>query len=265
MNSWDRSNRRRSRIGSGSELWGEINASCGRCDYCRKGLSRHCPNRTVLGIQGRDGAFADYLCLPVKNLRPVPDSVSDREAVFTEPVAAACEILEQGSFESGTPVAVLGDGKLGLLICQVLAAHGLEVTLIGHHPDRVEKVVENLAFFKLEEEIQGYKFPVVVEATGSAVGFALAQSLIEPCGILVLKSTIAGQTEVNTTQLVVDEIQLIGSRCGPFEPALKLIREKKIRVEGMIEACYSLEEGVAAFEKAKQAGICKVLLEPGSP
>jgi len=245
----------------GLRVVGEINASCGQCDVCRRGLERHCPHRTVLGILGRDGAFADYLRLPVRNLHPVPYEMSNERAVFAEPTAAAIEIIEQLSLQPGAPVAVLGDGKLGLLITLVLAAHELEVTLVGHHPDRMERVVGQVACFCCEDDRTDERFPVVVEATGNPQGFALAQQRVEPRGTIVLKSTTAKVPSVNLAQLVIDEVTVVGSRCGPFRPALRLLRENKVRPEAMIDARYALDAGLEAFALAMRPGTCKVLLE----
>jgi threonine dehydrogenase-like Zn-dependent dehydrogenase len=244
----------------GERVVGEINAPCGDCDLCRRGLNGHCLNRSVLGILGRDGAFAEYMKLPVDNLYRVPDSLSDERAVFTEPVAAAFEILEQIHPEEGTPVLILGDGKLGLLIAMVLAASQLDVYIHGHHPGRIERVVGSMARYLTEEEAAAQKFPLVVEATGRPVGFTTALERVEPRGTIVLKSTTAEPPQVNLARVVIDEITVIGSRCGPFEPALELLASGMIAPEEMIHRYYQLEDGIAALRTAAQPGAGKILI-----
>lgn len=249
---------------------GEINAYCGTCSTCRAGHPTHCPNRTTLGIWGRNGAFAEYLTLPVRNLHPVPDTVPDDEAVFVEPLAAALEILEQIQVRPTDRVVVLGDGKLGLLVAQVLSLTGCDLIAIGRHPEKLAI----LARRGLTTHLAGDPFPgqadIVVECTGSPTGFAQARSMLRPRGTLVLKSTYAGDPtsllkstgSLNLmSSLVVDEIQVIGSRCGPFAPALRLLERGLIDVKSLIHARYPLDEGIVAFEHAARPGVLKVLIE----
>lgn len=248
----------------GKRVVGEINAPCGECEYCRQGLERHCPNRSVLGIQKRDGAFAEYLTLPAHCLRTVPDSIPNERAVFTEPVAAAVEITEQVEFEEGAKVLVLGDGKLGLLIAQVLSAIGLQVSLVAHHPDRAKRVLPEEVEIIEGSPPEGRKYPYVVEATGNPQGLRFALAATRPRGKLILKSTTAENPDISFAQIVIDEIEIVGSRCGPFEPALRLLAGGKIQPESMVDARYPLDQASEAFEHAAKPGVCKVLLEIGS-
>ncbi len=220
----------------GQRVVGEINAGCGVCDLCRAGDPRHCEKRTVLGIVGRDGAHAEFLKLPLANLLPVPDEVSDERAVFTEPLAAACGILERAQITDDTSVAVIGDGKLGLLCAQVLATTGAAVTLVGKHPHKLQiaerRGIETNTVNKAG--LRKREFDVVVEASGSATGFDLALDLLHPRGTLVLKSTFHGATDLNAARIVVDEISVVGSRCGRFAPALGLLKTNAVDVESLI-------------------------------
>lgn len=246
----------------GARVTGEINLGCGRCARCLAGLARHCATRTVLGILGKDGCFADEVTLPLANLHAVPDDVSDELAVFVEPLAAAFEILEQVAIRPDSRVAVLGDGKLGTLVAMVLAQSGAELTVIGRHRaklDRVAKLVSRTAL--ADERIDG-DFDVVVEATGSPSGLARAVALLRPRGTLVLKSTFHGTTELDTAKLVIDEITLVGSRCGPFPPAIRALASKRIDPSPLVEASYPLADGVRALERAAEPGVAKVLLVP---
>lgn len=248
----------------GQRVVGEINAGCGRCDLCRAGDARHCPKRTVLGIVGRDGAHADFLKLPIVNLLPVPPEVSDEQAVFTEPLAAACGILERVSITNGTSVAVIGDGKLGLLCAQVLGTTGVAVTLIGKHESKLRIANSRNVETMLTDKAPTRKreFDTVVEASGSATGFALALDLLRPQGVLVLKSTFHGATEIDAARIVVDEISVVGSRCGRFAPALELLKAKAVDVAGLISDQFRLAEGVLAMARAGEPGVLKVLLRP---
>lgn len=247
----------------GRRVAGEINLACGACDWCRRGLGRHCPTRTVLGIVRHPGAFAEYLTLPERNLHAVPDSLSDEQAVFLEPLAAACEILDQVDLTAHPRVAVLGDGKLGLLIAQVLAAHGAHVVHYGRH---LEKLAIAAAFGTEPVVVTDpavlpcAAFSLVVDATGSAEGLRTAASLVEPRGVVVMKSTVHGQVSLDTAPLIVHEITLIGSRCGRFEPALSLLETGRVRVESLISAEYPLRAGAEAFATAAMKGVLKVLL-----
>lgn len=249
----------------GRRVVGEINAGCGECAYCRCGLERHCPERTTLGIFNRAGAHAEYLTLPTRNLHLVPDTVPDEHAVFTEPLAAACEILEQVHVEPAHHVVVVGDGKLGLLIAQVLALTGCELHVIGRHQEKLAILAE----LGIPTEVVGRgettTLParwadVAVEATGNPSGFAAARHVLRPRGILVLKSTYHGTPEVDLTGVVVDEITVVGSRCGPFRPALRLLAQGQIDVAGLLHGRFPLREGPAAYARAAEPGVLKVLL-----
>ena len=248
----------------GARVVGEINAGCGHCDLCLSGDSRHCADRTVLGIVGRDGAHAEFLKLPLRNLLPVPDEVPDAHAVFVEPLAAACGILERASITSDAQVAVIGDGKLGLLCAQVVATTGARVTLIGKHESKLQiaerRDIDTAFADKAKTRIR--EFDVVVEASGSPSGFELALDLLRPRGILVLKSTFHGATEMNAARIVVDEISVVGSRCGRFGPALELLKQGKIDVENLISDEFSLTDGVRAMARAAEPDVMKVLLRP---
>ncbi len=253
----------------GARVVGEINAFCGECDTCRAGRPTHCPNRTTLGIAGRDGAFAEYLTLPVRNLHRVPDGVSDEQAVFTEPLAAALEILEQIHVRPTDRVVVLGDGKLGLLVAQVLATVA-DVTAIGRHRNKLDILARRGIRVSVGGAEVASGADVVVEATGNVDGFRQARRLVRTRGTLVLKSTFAGDLAglldgegMNfLSALVVDEIALVGSRCGPFAPALRLLAEGRVDVESLIHARYPLSDALAAFEHAQRSGVLKVLVSP---
>ncbi|MGH2538639.1 MAG: MDR/zinc-dependent alcohol dehydrogenase-like family protein [Candidatus Promineifilaceae bacterium] len=247
----------------GRRVVGGINVGCGHCLVCRASGPEHCTNRTVVGIIGRDGAFADYLVLPAANLRPAPDDVPDELAVFTEPLAAALRIREQIAVRPAQAAAVVGPGKLGLLIGQVLALSGGRVTMLGRRPDSLALARELGLEAGQAAEAADDAFDLVVEATASPAGLAQALRLVRPQGTLVLKSTYAGRADVDLTKVVVGEINVVGSRCGPFEPALQLLAAGQIRVEPLIEAQYPLAAGVAAFEHAGRPGARKILLRPG--
>jgi len=249
---------------AGRRVVGEINAGCGKCDLCRTGDSRHCPSRTVLGIHGRDGAHAEFLQLPAGNLFPVPDTVPDEHAVFTEPLAAACGVLERVSISKSDRVAVIGDGKLGLLCAQVLALTGASLLLIGKHSSK-RRIAERRGIETTTPTQAGKRskqFDVVVEASGAAAGFALALDLLRPKGQLVLKSTFHGKTEMDAARVVVDEISIVGSRCGRFRPALELLKKNAIDVDNLISEEYALSKGVHAMRRASVKGVVKVLLRP---
>jgi alcohol dehydrogenase len=249
----------------GKRVAGEINLACGKCDWCARGLGRHCPTRTVLGIVRHPGAFREFLTLPVANLHRVPESIPTEHAVFIEPVAAACEILDQVIIPEQAPVAVLGDGKLGLLVAQVLRAHGARVTLFGRHREKLRVadragVHTELAGKKLPER----EFPTVVDATGSPAGLRQAVSMCTPRGTVVMKSTVHGLVPIDTAPVIVNEITLVGSRCGRFEPALKLLASKKVQVSELISAEFPLDRAAGAFDQAAAKGVLKVLLRPPS-
>ncbi|MFN2577891.1 MAG: alcohol dehydrogenase catalytic domain-containing protein [Pyrinomonadaceae bacterium] len=249
---------------NGQRVVGEINAGCGHCRLCRAGDSRHCAKRTVLGIVERDGAHAEFLTLPNVNLLPVPDTVPDEHAVFIEPLAAACGILERTLITDRTKVAVVGDGKLGLLCAQVIATTGAPVTLIGKHPAKLQIAAQRGIETAIADQTNGRarEFDVVVEASGSPTGFDLALDLLRPRGVLVLKSTFHGATHINAARVVVDEISVVGSRCGRFAPALELLKNQKIDVQNLISEEFPLREGVRAMARAAEPGVMKVLLRP---
>jgi threonine dehydrogenase-like Zn-dependent dehydrogenase len=245
----------------GRRVCGEINAACGRCGPCRRGDVTHCDQRTVLGIVNRDGAFAQYLTLPEQNLHAVPDAVPDDEAVFTEPLAAALEILEQVHLRPTDTAAVVGDGKLGQLCAQVLALTGCRVLALGRHPGKLEVLRARGVQTALVSEAPNWRVDVAVECTGQAAGFEAARRLVRPRGTLVLKSTYAGALTLDMSQVVVDELSLVGSRCGPFEPGLELLARRAVDVQPLIHARYPLQDGLRAFEHAQRPGTLKVLLE----
>ena len=245
----------------GKRVVGEINAACRTCETCANGHPTHCPHRTTLGIQGRDGAFADYLTLPVENLFVVPDSISDDQAVFIEPLAAACEIPQLVSIKPTDRVVVIGDGKLGVLCAQILVLSGCAVTLLGHHSDHDTWLTHMGIKVTSHPAAIPQGADMIVEATGSPEGLSTAIQLIRPRGTLVLKSTYHGDVSLNMATFVIQEISLIGSRCGPFPPAIRLLASKHIRVDPLIHARYPLLDGVLAMEKAAQPGVRKVLLQ----
>nr|VFK40815.1 MAG: Threonine dehydrogenase [Candidatus Kentron sp. SD]VFK46657.1 MAG: Threonine dehydrogenase [Candidatus Kentron sp. SD]VFK78170.1 MAG: Threonine dehydrogenase [Candidatus Kentron sp. SD] len=244
---------------AGRRVVGEINAYCGRCVTCRRGDTGHCPHRTVLGIHGRNGAMADYFTLPVPLLHPVPDSLDDKAAVFTEPLAAACRVSELVHIRPGHRVVVLGDGKLGLLIAQVLQLTGCDLLAVGRHPRKLAILAGRGIETRLASDPFEADADMVVEATGSATGFAMARSRVRPGGTLILKSTFRGEIPFDASGIVVDEITLLGSRCGPFPPALGLLAQGLIDVEPLIHGIFPLDHGLAAFEEAA-SGALKVLL-----
>lgn len=245
----------------GKRVVGEINAACRACETCTNGHPTHCPHRTTLGIQGRDGAFADFLTLPVENLFVVPDSITDDQAVFIEPLAAACEIPQLVSIKPTDRVVVIGDGKLGVLCAQILVLSGCAVTLLGRHSDH-DKWLTHMGIrvtSHLEDISRGAD--MIVEATGSPEGLSTAIQLIRPRGTIVLKSTYHGNVSLNMADFVIQEISLIGSRCGPFPPAIRFLETGHIRVDPLIHARYPLIDGVLAMEKAAQRGVRKVMLQ----
>ena len=246
----------------GKRVVGEINFGCGACEYCARNLSRHCPKRRVMGIVNADGAFAEYVALPVANLHAVPDDVSDEAAVFTEPLAAAVEILTQIQLNPGDEVLVLGDGKLGNLCAQVLQLTGAKVSALGKHADKLSLIKKAGVRTILLCDWRPRQFDIVVEATGSASGLELALSAVRPRGTLILKSTIAGKHDVSLAPIVINEINLIGSRCGPFPDALEALAEKRVSVSPLIEKIYLLADGIAAADHAARAGAKKILLRP---
>ncbi|HZQ80171.1 MAG TPA: alcohol dehydrogenase catalytic domain-containing protein [Acidimicrobiia bacterium] len=248
----------------GRRVVGEINYACGQCATCRRGLGRHCPHRRVMGILGADGAFAEHLALPEANLHAVPDGVTDEAAVFTEPLAAAFSILEQVAVGPGMAVTVLGDGKLGLLCAQVLAATGASVTLVGKHAANLALVAsQGVAGVLVADWRPGAAADCVVEATGSAAGLELAMAAVRPRGMLVLKSTVAEPHWLSLAPLVINEVTVVGSRCGLFPPALAALAAGSVAVTPLIDATYPLADGIAALAHAARPGVRKVLLAAG--
>lgn len=240
---------------------GEINVACADCEWCRRGLGRHCPNRTVLGIVKHPGAFAEYLTLPERNLHVLPDDMPDERAVFTEPMAAACEILDQVSIPAGATVAVLGDGKLGLLIAMALGAHGCRVHLFGRHEEKMRIAASaGVEARAASGALPAMAYDWVVDATGDPEGLRAAVAMARPRGTVILKSTVHGMVGIDSAPIIVNEITLVGSRCGRFESALPLLASGRIPVQAMIAARYPLERAAEAFAHAAERGVLKVLL-----
>ncbi len=246
----------------GQRVVGEINARPSGCDCapCQRGDVTHCDRRTVLGILNRDGAFAEYLTLPAENLHRVPESVSDEAAVFTEPLAAACEILTQVAIGPTQRVLVIGPGKLGLLCAQVLMLTGCALTIVGRRPETLALPKRLGLETALVESLGGLRADVVVECTGNPDGFAVARRHVRPRGTLVLKSTYTGMLTVDVSRLVVDEIGVVGSRCGPFDAALRLLASGQVSVTPLIADRYPLDQALTALKRAQQPGVHKVLL-----
>lgn len=259
----------------GVRVVGELNVGCGHCALCQQGLGKHCRARQSLGIIGLDGAFADYLVLPITNLHALPAvsptsdaKLADEVAVFVEPTAAALQIVEQLPLRPSTRIYLLGSGRLGLLVAQILALIGCELTVISRTPDKLQLLTDLALPLQTHATMQSALDPlianpadVVIDVTGSPEGFALARTLVRPAGTIVLKSTFAGNIpQFDLSSLVVDEIRLLGSRCGPFAPAIRLLTSGQIHVQPLIHACYPLHQAEAALHKAAQPGIIKVLL-----
>ncbi|MFB5631769.1 MAG: alcohol dehydrogenase catalytic domain-containing protein [Nitrosopumilus sp.] len=247
----------------GKRVVGEINAGCNKCDSCKKGMQRHCPNRTVLGILKRDGAFAEFLSLPEENLHVIPESITDEQAVFVEPLAAAFEIKEQVQLNPDWKVAVVGDGRLAQMICQVLKLSCPDVTCFGRHQSKLT----HLEKFEIPTKIgidssDEQSYDLVVEATGSNSGFADTMKLVRPRGTVILKSTIASRENLDLTPTVVNEITLVGSRCGLFKPAIDALATGIVSVDSMIDSTFPLEKFSQAIEHAKKPDTLKVFLKP---
>ena len=249
----------------GRRVVGEINAACGDCRTCRAGRRTHCENRTVLGIAGRDGAFAERLTLPIENLHVVPPHVSDEVAVFTEPLAAALEILEQVPIRSTDRVLVLGAGRLGQLIARVLRRNRCELVVAGGHPDKLRLLEQMEIRTARPEAVDSPTFDVVVECTGNPEGFERARGAVRPRGTLVMKSTYPGKLSMDASAVVVDEITLVGSRCGPFAPALKLLADGEIDPRPLVSAHFPLSEAASALRHAKRPETLKVLIDMPGP
>jgi threonine dehydrogenase-like Zn-dependent dehydrogenase len=246
----------------GQRVVGEINAGCGRCSRCAAGLARHCAERSVLGIVGGDGAFAELLTLPLQNLLGVPDEVADEAAVFTEPLAAALEIQQQLPIDPAGRALVVGAGRLGQLVAATLALTGLEVCAVVRR-QRQRALLEGYGVTPLgEQDVETASFGLVVEASGAAAGLALARRALWPRGTLVLKSTYAGETAIDLSGFVVDEITIVGSRCGPFAPALRLLAAERIDPRPLIDDRLPLDAGLDGLRRAAEPGALKVLLDP---
>jgi threonine dehydrogenase-like Zn-dependent dehydrogenase len=246
----------------GQRVVGDINVSCGTCGACRGGRPTHCENRSVLGIVARDGAFAEFTTLPLANLHRVPDSVPDEMAIFTEPLAAALEIQEQVHIKPTDLVLLVGAGRLGQLIAQTLALTGCGLQVVARHGKQQKMLADRNIRSLTEDEVDSRRWDLVVEATGSPAGFELARRTVRPRGTIVMKSTYRGELSVNMSSIVVDEVTIIGSRCGPFEPALRLLEQGEIDPTPLIAAEFPLGDALSAFERAAQPGVLKVLLTP---
>jgi threonine dehydrogenase-like Zn-dependent dehydrogenase len=247
----------------GRRVVGGINCVCGRCDLCRAGLPTHCRQRTVLGIAGRDGAFAQYLSLPESNLHEVPKSVSDRQAVFAELLAAAIQIGKQVPMEPGRKVVVLGDGRLGLLVAQVLRTWRVAPVVVGHSPAKLE-ILESLGIASIlaENARPAHDAPIVVECTGRADGLAMALRFVRPRGTIILKSTVADTAGLDLAPIVINEITVVGSRCGPMADAVAMLERREVQVEPLITAEYPLDRAPEAIEAAARPGTIKILIRP---
>jgi threonine dehydrogenase-like Zn-dependent dehydrogenase len=240
---------------------GEINAACGTCPYCVRGMPTHCERRTVLGIVNRDGAFAEYLTLPIANLHPLPDNVSTTAATFTEPLAAAIQIQEQVEITPDRRVLVVGDGKLGQLVAQSLALTGCDLLVVGRHGDKLDLLAARGITVGFADRVTPRSYDVAVDCTGNPAGFDLARQSLRPRGTLVMKSTYAGKLTIDASALVVDEITVVGSRCGPFDRAIELLAQDKVDVMPLVTAAYPLQDGLTAIQHAQQKGVLKVLLD----
>ena len=247
---------------SGQRVVGDINVTCGNCEQCLNGRFTHCENRTVLGIVKRDGTFAEFITLPIANLHRVPASVTDEMAVFTEPLAAALEIQQQVYIQPTERVLVVGAGRLGQLIAQTLALTGCDLRVVARHAYQQKILSARGIRLIAEQDVQPWRWDIVVEATGSPDGFSLARQAIRPRGTLVMKSTYKCDLSVNFSSIVVDEVNIVGSRCGPFEPALRLMEQGQVDPTVLIAAEFTLGEALLAFEHAAQPGALKVLVSP---
>jgi threonine dehydrogenase-like Zn-dependent dehydrogenase len=260
---------------TGKRVVGEINIGCNSCSFCKNNMRNHCPDRTVLGILNRNGAFAEYITLPVSNLHVIPDSITDDEAVFVEPLAAAFEILHQVDVTSADKVCVLGDGKLGLLVGQVLALTGCDLVVMGKHAENLSIVKEMgirteivstekagaIHELPLQKKTGKNQFDIVIDCTGSSSGISKALDIVRPGGKIVLKTTVAEPVPLDVNRFVIGEISLIGSRCGPFLPAIHAIEKKSVHLSNLVSAKFPLEAGLKAFEFASRRGVLKVMLE----
>ncbi len=250
---------------AGCRVVGEINCPCGTCSICRSGLPRHCPHRSVVGILNRNGAFADRMTIPEDCLHPVPDELSDEFAVFVEPVAAACRIVEQKLIGSNDSVLILGAGRLGNLCAQVLNPFCADLVVVGKHAWKLSRIADcgihcdELASFQPQT-----KWDVVIDCTGSPTGLETAFQCVRPCGVIVLKTTVASEQSMHLAPIVIDETRIVGSRCGPFEPALELIIEKQLQLTPLISATYDIHDAVEAFRVSARNDVLKVQLNIGN-
>jgi len=244
----------------GKRVVGEINCGCGKCTLCQQGLSRHCAQRTVLGIAGRDGAFASYLSLPIQNLHVVPDSLDNLEAVFVEPLAAAYEILAQVHIKPSQEVLVLGDGKLGQLIAQGLRFCGAKLLVAGKHPAKLAILKNQNIDTCLSSQVGNHRFDIVIEATGSPDGLAHALEYVKPWGRIVLKSTTTHKAQLDLAPIVIHEVSILGSRCGPYPPALQALAWGWVQVRPLISGQFSLDQGLQALEQASKPETLKIII-----
>lgn len=248
----------------GKRVVAEISYGCHKpdCEWCNQGLVRHCPDRHTIGIWRKDGCFAEYITLPTEILFEVPDNVSDEQVVFVEPLAAACEIVEQLHIQPIQKVLVQGDGKLGLTTALALNAYNYDVTLAGRHQNKLDIAAKQGVKTILSQDLKKEPvYDVVVEATGSITGFEDAMALTKPRGVLVLKSTVAGSKEINLAPIVINEITVLGSRCGQFKPALRLLENNSIDFKPLISGIYNADNAIEAFEKNKEKDTLKVILK----
>ncbi|MFC1851017.1 alcohol dehydrogenase catalytic domain-containing protein [candidate division CSSED10-310 bacterium] len=249
----------------GQTVVGEINISCGSCEQCRTGLGNHCSHRSVLGILNKDGILAEYATLPLSNLRIVPPSLAPQQAVFCEPLAAAVQISNQIQIQPTARVLLLGDGKLGSLIAQTLALTGCDLTVLGRHPAKLNDLLKHTANITVQTELSSRydrTFDVVVEATGRSQGLQLACRYVKPRGTVIMKSTLSHRDNIDLNKVVIDEITIIGSRCGPFSAALRLLESRKVQTDFLIEAIMPLSQGEEAFQQASKRGSKKILIDP---
>ncbi|MBN2388872.1 MAG: alcohol dehydrogenase catalytic domain-containing protein [Anaerolineales bacterium] len=245
----------------GKRVVGEITAACGVCEQCTHGRSSHCEHRTTLGIRGRHGTHAEYTTLPLANLHPVPDTVPDEAAVFVEPLAAALQIQQQVQVQPTDRVLLVGAGRLGQLVARTLALTGCDLRVLARHPEQ-ERLLQGAGIRLItEDDVQPRRWDLVVEATGSPSGFETARQAVRPRGTLVLKSTYRGEMTVNWSPFVVDEISVLGSRCGPFAPALRLLAQRQVDPIPLIAGCYPLDKALAAMDMARRRGMLKVLIK----
>ena len=247
----------------GKRVTGEINVGCGHCEFCLKGLERHCYNRTCLGIFRKDGAFSEFITLPESNLHVVPDNVSDEAAVFVEPLAAALEITEQIHVEPAMETLIIGDGRLGLLVCMILRLTGCSITVVGKHSEKLSIFRNHGAMAVMLEDIDrlGQKYDLVVEASGSPTGWITAVNNVKPRGIIALKSTYHGELNFNPAPLVINEISVVGSRCGQFAPALRVLKSGLVDPRALITGTYPIEKALEAFQKADDSKNIKIFIK----